>query len=62
MIGLPMQIDIVAYLRDMASRCGEIARACPDPAAKTEIEKLRADLAEKCQTIETLFEIPETLK
>ena len=57
-----VQIGLVAYLRNLTVEGGRIARACSDARAKAEIEDLCAEIAGKCEAIETLFEIPETLK
>ena len=57
-----IQLGLVAYLRSLTLRGGRIAQGCSDARVRAEIEDLCAEIAGKCEAIETLFEIPETLK
>ena len=57
-----VQIGLIAYLRNLTVQGGRIARTCSDVRAKAEIEDLCAEIAGRCEAIEALFEIPETLK
>jgi len=56
-IGAFMQIGIAAYLRNFAVRCNQIARNTTDPYAKTELERIVAELADKAEVLEAAFKV-----
>ncbi|HEX5507180.1 MAG TPA: hypothetical protein VFX37_01620 [Pseudolabrys sp.] len=57
-----MQIGIAAYLRNLAVRSNRVAKGCTDAKTKSEIEKICAELTEKAEAIESLFEISNAMK
>jgi hypothetical protein len=58
-----MQIGIAAYLRNLSVRSNRIAVNCADdPKTRQEIEKICAELTDKAEAIEGLFEIPSKMK
>jgi hypothetical protein len=58
-----MQIGIAAYLRNLSVRSNRIAVNCAgDSKTRQELEKICAELTDKAETIEELFEIPSKLK
>jgi hypothetical protein len=58
-----MQLGIAAYLRNLAVRSNRIAVGCTDdPKTRHELEKISAELTDKAEAIEDLFEIPTKMK
>jgi len=57
-----MQIGISAYFKNLFVRSQRIAKSCTDPKTKDAIETVCAELTEKAEAIESLFEIPNTMK
>lgn len=56
---MPGQIGIAAYLRNVAVRCNQIARACPDAKTNDALAAITAELADKAEIIEDAFRIPK---
>ena len=52
-----MQIGIAAYLRNVAVRCAQISKACPDQATKEAIDAICVELADKAAVLEEAFRI-----
>jgi len=52
-----MQIGIAAYLRNVAVRCAQISKACPDRATKESIDAICVELADKAAILEEAFRI-----
>ncbi len=52
------QLGIAAYLRNVSVRSNQIARKCTDAKTKDELAQISADLTEKAEALESLFEIP----
>lgn len=56
---MPAQIGIAAYLRNVAVRCNQIARACPDAKTHDALAAITAELADKAEILEDAFRIPK---
>jgi hypothetical protein len=54
-----MQIGIAAYLRNLAVRCNRLAHNCRDASTRDLLEEISAELAEKAEGLEAMFEIPK---
>jgi hypothetical protein len=54
-----MQIGIAAYLRNLAVRCNRLAHNCPDAPTRAALEVISAELADKAEGLETIFEVPK---
>ncbi len=57
--GEVMQIGIAAYLRNLAVRCNKIARSCSDPRAHDALTAISEELADKAETLEATFKVPQ---
>jgi hypothetical protein len=57
-----MQSGIAAYLRNLSVRSSKIAKTCADPKIKSDIENICAEITEKAEVLESLFEVPATMK
>jgi hypothetical protein len=57
-----MQTGIAAYLRNLSVRSSKIAKTCADPKIKSDIENICAEITEKAEVLESLFEVPATMK
>ena len=53
------QMGIAAYLRNIAVRCNNIARACPDAKTHDALAALTSELADKAEVLEATFRIPK---
>jgi hypothetical protein len=56
---MPAQIGIAAYLRNVAVRCNQIARTCPDSRTHDALAALTAELADKAEILESTFRVPK---
>jgi len=56
---MPAQIGIAAYLRNVAVRCNQIARACSDVKTHDALSAITAELADKAEAIEHIVRIPK---
>jgi hypothetical protein len=54
-----MQIGIAAYLRNLAVRCNRVAHKCPDAPTRDALEAISAELADKAEGLESMFEVPK---
>jgi len=52
-------MGIAAYLRNIAVRCNNIARACPDAKTHDALAALTSELADKAEVLEATFRIPK---
>ncbi len=57
-----MQIGIAAYLRNLAVRCNRVAHHCPDAPTRKALEAISAELAEKAEGLEAMFEVPKDMR
>jgi hypothetical protein len=48
---------IVEHLRELAIKCSQLAKACPDKPTANELEGIGADLAENAQSLDDLFNL-----
>lgn len=49
--------DVTKYLRDLAQTCIRLARVCPHAATAHGLEEVAADLMNKAQDLETIYEV-----
>lgn len=57
-----MQIGISAYLRNLSVRSQRVAKSCTDPQTKDAIEAVCAELTDKAEALESLFEVTNAMK
>ena len=57
-----MQIGIAAYLRNLAVRCNRFAHHCPDAPTRKALEAISAELAEKAEGLEAIFDVPKDMR
>jgi hypothetical protein len=54
---MTMQIGIAAYFRNLAVRCNNIARSCPDPQTQDRLTAISRELADKAEALEDTFKV-----
>ncbi len=55
----PMQIEIAAYLRNLAIRCNKIARDCSEPRTREALASISTELTDKAEALELTFRVPK---
>jgi hypothetical protein len=60
--GMPMQIGIAAYLRNLAVRCNKIARESSEVATHDALAAISAELADKAEALESTFRVPKEIR